>query len=295
MLKVFRRLLVLTVISAAAVGFYFFGEKHLWPPPDLTTLNAVGIIEAPEVNITSRISGRIAELGLIEGDSVKRGQVVCRIEDVDLRNQLEHAKADLERAKVDLEDAQRTEKRDRHLIEQAVISQKEYDDAVTKVGQARAGVASAVANLHFYTDQLTDTRIVAPVDGVIVNKALEVGEWATPGTTILTVDDLSYVWARVDVQETALQSLSVGQPATITLPTHPPTVLSGAIMAIGQEGEFATEHDVRRGRQDIRTFYIKVRVLQPEGVAKPGMTAEVAFARRDGTAAVSSNPHRSPE
>jgi len=295
MMKFFRRLLILTVITGAAVGFYFYGEKRLWPPPDLKTIDVVGIIEAPEVNITSRISGRIAELGLVEGDSVKRGQVVCRIEDVDLRNQLERAKADLERARVDLADAERTEKRDRHLIEQAVISQKEYDDAVTKVGQARAGVASAIANLRFYTDQLTDTRIVAPVDGVIVNKALEVGEWVTPGTTILTVDDLSYVWARVDVQETDLPSLSVGQPAIVTLPTHPPSVFSGRIMAIGQEGEFATEHDVRRGRQDIRTFYIKVRVLQPEGVAKPGMTAEVAFARHDGTAAVSSNPHRSPE
>ena len=55
-------------------------------------------------------------------------------------------------------------------------------------------------------------------------------------------------------------------------------------MAIGQEGNFATERDVRRGRQDIRTFYVKVQVLQSERELKPGMTAEVAFARnQDGT------------
>jgi RND family efflux transporter MFP subunit len=271
-----------------------YGEKHLWPPVERTAISAVGIIEAPEVNITSRIAGRIAELNLIEGDSVKRGQMVCRIEDIDLRNQLAHARAQLELGRVNLADAQRTASRDRRLIETAVISQKEFDDAVTKVGQAQAAVSTAVADVRFYTDQLKDTQIVAPADGVIVNKALEVGEWVTPGTTILTVDDLSYVWARIDVQETDLASLNMGQPAIVTLPTRPPSVLTGNIMAIGQEGEFATEHDVRRGRQDIRTFYVKVRILQAEDIAKPGMTAEVEFARRNGTA-ISSNPYRRPE
>jgi len=294
MKRILRRLMIVTLMAAAAAGFYLYGEKHLWPPVDRSTISAVGIIEAPEVNITSRIAGRIAELNLIEGDSVKRGQVVCRIEDIDLRNQLAHARAEVELAKVNLADAQRTERRDRNLIEHAVISQKEYDDAVTKVGQAQAAVSSAQADVRFYSDQIKDTRIIAPTDGVIVNKALEVGEWVTPGTTILTVDDLSYVWARIDVQETDLASLTIGQPAAVTLPTHPPSLLSGSIMAIGQEGEFATEHDVKRGRQDIRTFYVKVRILQAEDIAKPGMTAEVAFARRDGTA-ISSNPYRSPE
>ena len=294
MKRLLRRLMIVTLIAAAAAGFYLFGERHLWPPIEHSTISAVGIIEAPEVNITSRIAGRIAELNLIEGDSVKRGQVVCRIEDIDLRNQLAHARAQLELGRVNLADAQRTAARDRHLIENHVISQKEYDDAVTKVGQAQAAVSTAQADVRFYTDQLNDTRIVAPADGVIVNKALEVGEWVTPGTTILTVDDLSYVWARIDVQETDLASLTLGQPAVVTLPTHPPSVLSGSIMAIGQEGEFATEHDVKRGRQDISTFYVKIRILQGEEIAKPGMTAEVAFARRDGTA-ISSNPYRRPE
>ncbi len=294
MKRLLRRLIIIALIAAAGTAFYSYGQKNLWPPVENSTISTVGIIEAQEVNITSRIAGRIAELNLIEGDSVKRGHVVCRIEDIDLKNQLAHARAEVELAKVNLADAQRTANRDRRLIENAVISQKEYDDAVTRVGQSQAALSSAEADVRFYTDQVRDTQIVAPTAGVIVNKALEVGEWVTPGTTILTVDDLSYVWARIDVQETDLAGLSIGQPAMVTLPTHPPTVLSGSVMAIGQEGEFATEHDVKRGRQDIRTFYVKVRILQAEEAAKPGMTAEVAFARHDGTA-ISSNPYRGPE
>ena len=68
MKKLLRRLLMLIVLAAAGIGLYFGGEKYLWPPPDLSTIKAVGIVEAPEVNITSRIAGRIAELNVIEGD-----------------------------------------------------------------------------------------------------------------------------------------------------------------------------------------------------------------------------------
>ena len=138
---------------------------------------------------------------------------------------------------------------------------------------------SAQANAKFYADQITDTEIKSPVDGVIVSKALEVGEWVTPGVPILTVDDLSTIWARVDVEETDLGSLYVGKSAQVVLPTDPPQIFTGRVMAIGQEGEFATERDVRRGRQDIRTFYVKVQVLQADGELKPGMTAEVTFPR----------------
>jgi len=292
MKKLLRRLLTLVVLAAAGAALYVAGEKYLWPPPDLSSIDVVGIVEAPEVNVSSRIAGRIAELNVIEGDQVKRGQVICRIESSDISNQLEHARAELEGAKFDLIDAQRTERRYRQLVQEKVVAAEQYDDAVTKLGQAQAAVASATADIHLYADQLNDTRIAAPIDGIVVNKALETGEWASPGTTIVTIDDLSNIWARVDVQETDLPAISVGKPATVTLPTHPPMVFTGKIIAIGQEAEFATERDVQRGRQDIRTFYVKVRILQPGGVVKPGMTAQVAFSRGNGTA-VSSNPHRS--
>jgi HlyD family secretion protein len=281
--KIIRRILMLAVAGALAVGFYFYGQHYLWPPLDRSKIDVVGLVEAPEVNVTSRIAGRITWLKVIEGDRVKKGEVVCRIEDVDIRNQLLRARADQAKADADLAQAQRDLKRNRDLFAARVISAKQRDDAVTAVEQGRAAVESARANVNFYGDQLKDTQIAAPVDGVIVNKALEVGEWVTPGTPILTVDDLSTIWARVDVGETDLGAIYIGKPARVRLPTSPPLVFTGRVMAIGQEGQFATERDVRRGRQDIRTFYIKVQVLQAGDDLKPGMTAEVTFERNDGT------------
>lgn len=282
MKKLLRRVATVAGLIALAAGFYLVGRTYIWPDRDTRAIHAVGMIEATEVNLTSRIAGRIAQLTAMEGDSVERGEVVCRIEDVDLRNHLRQAQADLQHSRVQRIDAERTAKRIAQLFEQGVASVKQNDDAATQLLQSQAAVASAAANLQFYKDQLRDTRIVSPIDGVVVNKALEVGEWVTPGTPILTVDDLSNIWARVDVQETELRTIRVGAPALIAIPSTPPAVYPGRVTAIGQEGQFATQRDVRRGRQDIRTFYVKVRVLQGRGELKPGMTAEVRFPKRDG-------------
>ena len=281
--RLVRRAIRLGLLAGVVVGFYFFGRTYLWPPEDRSTIKTVGMIEAPEVNITSRIAGRIRQLDLLEGDHVKKGQVVCQIEDIDLKNQLAKSNADLAHAQADLAQAKRDLARDQVLVTAHAVSTKTLDDAITLVQQDQANVLSAQANSKYYADQLADTEIKSPVDGVIVSKALEVGEWVTPGVPILTVDDLSTIWARVDVEETDLGSLYVGKTAQVELPTTPPQIFTGRVMAIGQEGQFATERDVRRGRQDIRTFYVKVQVLQAEGELKPGMTAEVTFPRNDGT------------
>ena len=283
-----RRMIVVAVLAVGTAELYYFGGKYLWPGPDRNTIQTVGIIEAPEVNVSSRIGGRIKSLPLLEGDLVEAGQVICRIEDVDIRNQLAKARADLANAGAELADAERSLRRDLVLFQQIVISVQARDDAATRVDKDRAAVQSAQANVQYYQDQLTDTRIRSPISGVVVSKNLEVAEWVNPGTAILTVDDLSTIWARVDLEETQLGFIKVGSPAQVMLPTQPPTLLSGMVMAVGQEGQFATETDVRRGRQDIRTFYIKVRLLQPGGIAKPGMTAEVTF-RRPNAIQLSSN------
>jgi RND family efflux transporter MFP subunit len=283
-----RQLTVLAVLIVGGAALYHLGGKYLWPPANPNVIQTVGIIEAPEVNISSRIGGRIKTLTLLEGDLVEAGQAVCQIEDVDIRNQLAKANADLAMAQADLNDAERTFKRNQQLFVQKIISAQTYDDSRAATEKDRASVQSAQATVQYYKDQLADTQVRSPISGVIVSKNLEIGEWVNPGTAILTVDDLSTVWARVDLEETQLGFVHVGSPAQISLPTRPPTVLSGQVMAVGQEGQFATETDVRRGRQDIRTFYVKVRLLQPGGLAKPGMTAEVTF-RRPNAIQLSSN------
>jgi RND family efflux transporter MFP subunit len=288
MKKIIARALRLAILALVLSGGYYLGSRYLWPAPDTATIQTVGMIEAPEVNLTSRIAGRIAQLDPLEGDTIERGQVVCRIEDIDIKNQLANARGNLANANAALRNAEITMARNEKLYAEHVISAKDRDDARAALESARGTVAADQASVRFYADQLNDTVIRSPISGTVVSKNLEVGEWVTPGTPVLTIDDLSTIWARVDMEETDLGAIRVGSPAQVTLPTRPPLLFAGQVMALGQEGQFATETDVRRGRQDIRTFYVKVRVLQATGQVKPGMTAEVAFPLNNGIA-ISSN------
>ena len=227
MKRLVRGFATFAAIALLLVVFYRLGSKYIWPPDDTNTIATVGIIEAPEVNLTSRIAGRIQRLDLLEGDHVGRGQVVCQIEDVDIRNQLAQANGQLADAEGDLHDAERTMARYSRLFAAQVISAKDRDDAVTHIDRSRGAVAAARASVRYYADQLADTTIRSPITGIVVSKNLEVGEWVTPGTAILTIDDLSTIWARVDVEETDLASIKVGGPGQVTIPGSPPGFIAG--------------------------------------------------------------------
>src|SRR5580700_11074285 len=124
-----RKLVRLAIVAIVIGGGYFLGSKYLWPAPDTRTIQTVGIIEAPEVNITSRIAGRIVQLDLVEGDTVERGQIICRTEDIDIKNQLAKARGDLANARATLHNAENTMARNAKLYAEHVISAKERDDA----------------------------------------------------------------------------------------------------------------------------------------------------------------------
>ena len=163
-----RRLLRLAVIVAIAGGLYYLGGKYLWPPPNPNVIETVGIIEAPEVNITSRIAGRIAELNLLEGDTVERGQVVFKIEDIDIRNQLANARGNLMNAEATLHDDQLQAARMQTLFDRKVASAAQRDDAIAKFGESRGAVIAAQGEVRLYSDQLADTVVRAPISGVVV-------------------------------------------------------------------------------------------------------------------------------
>ena len=128
MRTILRRVMRLAVVALILGCGYYLGSRYLWPAPDISTIQTVGIIEAPEVNITSRIAGRIVQLDLLEGDTVERGQVVCRTEDIDIKNQLAKARGDLANASAALRNAEITMERNEKLYAEHVISAKDRDD-----------------------------------------------------------------------------------------------------------------------------------------------------------------------
>lgn len=130
--------------------------------------------------------------------------------------------------------------------------------AAATVANARAGVASARAALSLAQVQLSQTEVRAPFDGLVVNRDVHEGEWVAPGTPVITFENPSVQWGRVDVGETKFSGLALGARAEIHLVAFPDHRFQGHVSQIAAEGEFALNRDVKRGRPDIRAFRVRV-------------------------------------
>ena len=145
------------------------------------------------------------------------------------------------------------------------------------VAAARAAVGTAEAALEVAKVQLAEAQVLSPFDGLVVQRDLQPGEWAAPGTPVVTVEDLSRLWVRLDVEETKLEDLRLGQAADVRVLADPGRLYPGHVVEIGAEGDFAVNRDVKRGRPDIRTFLVRVAIDEPASSLRPGMTAEVSI------------------
>jgi HlyD family secretion protein len=225
---------------------------------------------------------------------------------------MKSAAADMERARAQMEESRREAERAKELYKKEFISRESRDQIVAayevnaasfdsskeKLNSARARrdaassqlsaaesqlVSSkamqkeAEAALAFSRAKLADTIIKTPVAGVVIFKSMEAGETVSPGVTIMTIVDLNSLYARVGIDETKIGGVVLNNPATVTADGLPGRVFKGTVSEIGRYAEFATQRDVVRGREDIKTFRVKVRVDDPEGLLKPGMTVEVAI------------------
>lgn len=150
--------------------------------------------------------------------------------------------------------------------------------AAAAVSNARAAVGVSEAAVQVAEVQLAQATVLCPFDGVVVNRNLEEGEWAAPGTPVVSVENHERLWARLDVEETRLGGLRLGQEAAVRVLAEPGRAFRGHVIEIGAEGEFAVNRDVKRGRPDIRTFRVRVALDERSAALRPGMTAEVGLA-----------------
>lgn len=160
----------------------------------------------------------------------------------------------------------------------AAIAQ--VNSSISELNSAKAGLKESEANLSYHLSKLNDTVIITPVSGTVIFKALEKGETVSPGVTILTIVDTESLYIRVDIEETLIGSVALDSGAIIRAEGIPDKLFKGKVSEIGRYAEFATQRDVTRGRQDIKTFRVKIKVTDTGGVLKPGMTVEVEIPKK---------------
>jgi len=219
------------------------------------TVTASGNIRARRtVSLSSDVSARVSQLVVKEGDEVEQGQVLLRLDPAQLDAAVARAEAALSQAqaqqtnqRANLLRAQRDQERLTALRASSLVSQQEIDDAQTTLEVATAnlessgfGVQQAVASLDEARDRLSKTILRAPMTGKITRLNIEEGETAVigtmnnPGSLLMTISDLSVVEVVVQVDETEVPNLSLGDSARIQIDAFPREVFTGRVTEIGQ-------------------------------------------------------------
>ncbi len=265
-----------------------------------------GTLEARvKTTISPRIQERLAEVLVDQGDAVKAGQLLARLDDGELKRQAEvaeaalaSAKATAERVRVDEVRAQAVErqaqqdhKRITDLLATKVSSQAEMDKAIEQLHvaesdlhraraatvEAQQQVNTAEKNLAYQQERLGFTRILSPYDGLVTRRDRDPGGVVVPGSSLLQIISTNEIWISAWVDETASTGLALGQPARVMFRSEIGRSYHGEVARLGRETD-----------RETREFLVDVRVQELPANWTIGQRAEVFIEtnRKSGALAV---------
>ncbi len=286
-----KTLIIILVIIAAAVLLFLgytiagslFNSAYDVKLSDATmqlpsqanaSLTASGYVVAQrKASVASKGTGRLVYLGVVEGDQVKKEQVLGRLEDSDIRAQLEEAKANLKLAESGLNDSKNNYFRQNELLKSGATTQMAVDAAEANYNRILASIEVAEANVNSANVALENTLIRAPFDGTVLTKNAEVGEIVAPlgaSTTsrgaIVTMADMKSLQVEADVSESYIERIKPGQDCKIIVDAYPQISYSGYVDKI-----------VPTADRSKATVLVKVGFRKYDDKVLPEMSAKVLF------------------
>jgi HlyD family secretion protein len=300
-MKKTHKILIGTGVVVAAAGGFAFSRRGPKPEPvevatvgreDLQAkVTANGKVQAKKkVEISATIPGQVTHLAVKEGDRVAKGQFLLQIDATNplatarstefsmqaLRQEQESARATLEQARSDLRRAEEN-------FSSRIIPESEIQRARTAVVTAEAAaqaterrVHQARATLEGARDTLSKTTVRSPIDGIVTAKRIEEGEVAvigiqnSPGTVLLTISDMATVETELEVDETSIPSVKLGQQARIRIDAYPNRTFQGEVTEVGGSPILAATGAANTA---IR-FLVKVQIKDPPADIKPGLSVQ---------------------
>jgi RND family efflux transporter MFP subunit len=246
-----------------------------------TEVTVVGnLIGRATVEAGPKVAGRLETVTVRMGDRVSRGQVIARVEDREIQEQVKQAKASYDVAaatirqrEADLRLAQTNLDRSRNLYERELIPKQTFDDtdsrhqaAVAQLDLARAQFAQTQARLDELKINLSNTIITSPVSGFVAKRVLDPGGWVTPNTAFISVVDIGVVRIVANIVEKDVRRITQDLPASVEVDAYPGEKFTGRVAHISPVLDPAT-----------RTGQIEIDIVNTDFRLKPGMYAKVAF------------------
>jgi len=239
----------------------------------------VGALEATiAADLYARTTGPIVEMRADDGDQVRKGELLARIQPDEAEKQVEQARAALRIAEATLSQreanlgvAKATAARTRTLFDQDLVSRQDYDSvqaelvgAESQLELARALIQQAQANLSGAQLDLAKTRVIAPFDGWVGKRHLDLGAFATTNRPVFSIVDLSIIETTIPITEKDAGRIHVGQTARVTSQAFPGQVFTGHVARIASIFDPQTN-----------TTEAEIEVANPDSLLKPGMFADV--------------------
>ncbi|MDD4170351.1 MAG: efflux RND transporter periplasmic adaptor subunit [Desulfotomaculaceae bacterium] len=261
-------------------------EEQLVPVETITVsktdlahiLNTTGeVIAKQEVNVMPKVSGRVQQVLVNVGDTVRKGQVLFQLEQNDAGNALEQAGAGLELAQANLErsqqvlkDAQTNYNRTKSLFEAQAISEAQFESAESSVVSAQTSIKvseaqlrQAQAGLQAAQDNYQNTTIVSPIDGEVAKVDVNPGEMVNPQFSPVTIVQISTTKVKVNVSENVVGNIKTGTQAPVTINAINKTV-KGTVISVAPQADKST-----------RAFAVEIQLPNENGEIKPGMVARL--------------------
>jgi RND family efflux transporter MFP subunit len=227
-------------------------------------VDLAGTLEPPpgfDVKLGTIVAGRLAQVLVTEGDRVREGQVLARLDPTPLRDAVRQAEAQLSQAKAQAANAATRLSRARQAFAAGVAAQQEVDDGGLQDESARAAVRTAEAALSTARNQLARGELRAPFDGVVARVGAAAGEPVDPSKMVVEVARVEVLELRAPVAPSQAASLRAGQPATVETEAQPGMRLPGEVSAVASVVDPATG-----------SALVRVRVANGEGLLRANAT-----------------------
>jgi HlyD family secretion protein len=239
---------------------------------DLTVfVTATGTINAvTSVDVGTQVSGIIAKLYADFNSVVKKGQLIAQIDSTFLVQSVKDAEASLDKAKAQYADSKRNLDREKTLLDRELDSQLNYDAALTTCESNQANLKSAEAALDRAKINLAYATIYAPIDGVVINRAVNIGQTVAASfssPTLFTIaNDLKKMQVETTVDETDIGRVSIGQEATFSVDAYPDDKFAGTVSQIRLAPQSI---------QNVVNYIVIIDVNNDQLKLMPGLTANV--------------------
>ncbi|MBM7856145.1 RND family efflux transporter MFP subunit [Desulfohalotomaculum tongense] len=231
------------------------------------TLVLTGSIEARnEAVISAKLSGKVSKVMVENGDLVQAGQPLVLLENTEYKNGLTNARAVLKKAEANLHSTRLNYERIEQLYREGAVAQKDFDDIQTALKVAEADVEAAAAGVANAQESLNNTTVTSPINGVVANRDVTTGEVINAGKPLMMVEDISSVYAVVNIEQKYLADIKPGLPAEVTVDAYGDRKFKGQVAVINPSVN-----------KSARVFETKIKVENKDHLLRPGMFAQVVL------------------